>query len=217
MMKNRSSLLFVLASAAFVLNGCMGQQDNVFETEKQSPDEFAVYSRAPLSLPPDFGLRPPKPGATRPQTVMPRNEAKKALLSSNRERERRRSDGMGALPKKTTPAAQSEPDMTPGVLALLNNTGADQADPDIRNIVNNETAYLSGGGDESFADSILFWRNDGGLKGAVIDPAAEERRMRLKKAKGDVVDETPAPKIQRRGGDETRNGEEKGFWGSLFD
>ena len=206
-MKNRSSLLFVLASAAFVLNGCMGQQDNVFGTEKEAPDEFAVYSRAPLSLPPDFGLRPPKPGATRPQTVMTRNEAKKALLSDSHN-----------LPRpKATSAAQSEPDMTPGVLALLNNTGADQADPDIRNIVNNETAYLSGGGDESFADSILFWRNDGGLKGAVIDPAAEERRMRLKKAKGDVVDETPAPKIQRRDGGETSNGEEKGFWGSLFD
>ena len=31
------------------------------------PDEFAVESRAPLTVPPDFDLRPPEPGAPRPQ------------------------------------------------------------------------------------------------------------------------------------------------------
>jgi DUF3035 family protein len=35
--------------------------------EPTSPDEFAVESRAPLTLPPDFDLRPPQPGAPRPQ------------------------------------------------------------------------------------------------------------------------------------------------------
>ena len=34
---------------------------------KQSPDEFAVVRNAPLSLPPDYTLRPPRPGAARPQ------------------------------------------------------------------------------------------------------------------------------------------------------
>jgi hypothetical protein len=35
--------------------------------EPTSPDEFAIESRAPLTLPPDFDLRPPQPGAPRPQ------------------------------------------------------------------------------------------------------------------------------------------------------
>lgn len=35
--------------------------------EPTSPDEFAVESRAPLTIPPDFNLRPPEPGAPRPQ------------------------------------------------------------------------------------------------------------------------------------------------------
>ena len=30
---------------------------------KQSPDEFAVTTKAPLVVPPDFNLRPPSPGA----------------------------------------------------------------------------------------------------------------------------------------------------------
>jgi len=35
--------------------------------EPTPPDEFAVEQRAPLTIPPDFGLRPPQPGAPRPQ------------------------------------------------------------------------------------------------------------------------------------------------------
>ena len=31
-----------------------------------SPDEFAVQRQAPLSVPPDFALTPPQPGAPRP-------------------------------------------------------------------------------------------------------------------------------------------------------
>jgi hypothetical protein len=44
--------------------------------EKTSPDEFAVEQRAPLTLPPDFDLRPPAPGAPRPQEVTPSQKAR---------------------------------------------------------------------------------------------------------------------------------------------
>ncbi len=205
-MTNRTALFFSLLAATLILNGCSSSENNVFGEEKAAPDEFAVYSRAPLSLPPDFGLRPPKPGATRPQTVMPRNEAKEALLSNS----------VQTQPK---PSPESQIDQTPGVRALLINAGAENADPNIRNIVNNETAALSGVGDENFADSILFWRKgDGGLRGAVIDPAVEERRMRQKQAQGDAIEEeAPSPTIQRRGGGESRPEDDKGFWGGLFD
>ena len=37
--------------------------------EKQSPDEYLVVERAPLSLPPNFDLRPPTPGAAQAQYV----------------------------------------------------------------------------------------------------------------------------------------------------
>ena len=41
--------------------------------DRAGPDEFAVESRAPLLIPPDFDLRPPQPGAPRPQEVPPPN------------------------------------------------------------------------------------------------------------------------------------------------
>ena len=210
-MKNKLSILLLpLVAGVLLVNGCTSGQNNVFGEEKDAPDEFAVYSRAPLSLPPDFGLRPPKPGVTRPQTVMPRNEAKRALLSSS---------SMPPPAKSTGNAAQSQADQTPGIVALLSNAGAAQANPDIRALINSETAALSSGGDGGIADSILFWRQkDTGLVGAVIDPAVEQRRMRRKNAEGDVVEEAPTPTIQRRGGGGiSRTKDEKSFWGSLFD
>lgn len=203
-MANKTSVLLGLVATIVLLNGCTGSDSNVFGEEKRAPDEFAVYSRAPLSLPPDFGLRPPKPGATRPQTVMPRNEAKEALLSNS-------------ATKPANASELTEADLSPGVRALLASTGADRATPDIRTLVNSETAVLSGGNEEGLAESILFWRKNQGLKGAVIDPAVEERRMRQKNAEGDAIEEDPTPKIERTGGGTSRGEEGKGFFGSLFD
>ena len=47
--------------------------------EKTPPDEFAVESRAPLTIPPDFNLRPPQPGAGRPQEVSSADRARNAI------------------------------------------------------------------------------------------------------------------------------------------
>jgi hypothetical protein len=45
--------------AAVVLSGCV-----LFDGSRRSgPDEFGVVTRAPLSQPPDYALRPPRTGA----------------------------------------------------------------------------------------------------------------------------------------------------------
>ena len=45
-----------------------------------SPDEFAVQRQAPLSVPPDFALVPPQPGAPRPAQGTAAQEALDALF-----------------------------------------------------------------------------------------------------------------------------------------
>jgi Protein of unknown function (DUF3035) len=47
--------------------------------EPTLPDEFAVESRAPLTIPPDFDLRPPTPGAPRPQEKSPNQQARQLI------------------------------------------------------------------------------------------------------------------------------------------
>jgi len=67
--RGRAPLLAVACfAAAFSLSGCADWKQLV-GMDQPVPDEFAVESRAPLTIPPDFNLRPPKPGAPRPQEV----------------------------------------------------------------------------------------------------------------------------------------------------
>jgi hypothetical protein len=47
--------------------------------DRVGPDEFAVESRAPLTIPPDFDLRPPQPGAPRPQDVTSAERARRVI------------------------------------------------------------------------------------------------------------------------------------------
>jgi Protein of unknown function (DUF3035) len=63
---HRLVLLVVCLAAGMLLSACSNWKQEI-GIEPTSPDEFAVESRAPLTVPPDFNLRPPEPGAPRPQ------------------------------------------------------------------------------------------------------------------------------------------------------
>jgi hypothetical protein len=63
----RKMMIGIAATAAMLgLAGCGGGKLRGV-TGHAGPDEFAVARRAPLVVPPDFALVPPKPGAPRPQ------------------------------------------------------------------------------------------------------------------------------------------------------
>ncbi|MGY8960888.1 MAG: DUF3035 domain-containing protein, partial [Alphaproteobacteria bacterium] len=68
-----SNWVFLSLSLALVgsLASCGGDSKvgRILGYEKAAPDEFSVVKRAPLALPPDYGLRPPRVGAQRPQAV----------------------------------------------------------------------------------------------------------------------------------------------------
>jgi len=65
--KRPELFLLVVASLCSVLlvGGCTSIRQMV-GLDRVGPDEFAVESRAPLTIPPDFELRPPQAGAARP-------------------------------------------------------------------------------------------------------------------------------------------------------
>ena len=65
-------------AGAGVLSGCT-DLSRAIGLERTSPDEFAVESRAPLTIPPEFDLRPPQPGAPRPQEKNAAAEARQTL------------------------------------------------------------------------------------------------------------------------------------------
>ena len=55
---------FLAVAGLFALAACSGDElTRTFGLTRDAPDEFQVTTRAPLSMPPDFNLRPPRPGA----------------------------------------------------------------------------------------------------------------------------------------------------------
>src|SRR5206468_6495233 len=65
-------------SGSLPIAGCSDFKKSI-GLEPTLPDEFAVESRAPLTLPPDFELRPPSPGAPRPQEKASNQQAKQVI------------------------------------------------------------------------------------------------------------------------------------------
>src|ERR1700712_1793062 len=74
-------LRYAALAGALGLAACSGDElTRTFGLTRDAPDEFQVTTRAPLSMPPDYTLRPPRPGASRPQELSQRQQAEAALV-----------------------------------------------------------------------------------------------------------------------------------------
>src|SRR5580658_9679275 len=83
----RSKTFFRLAvlgavELALTLSACDSLRRDAGLT-KQAPDEFAVVTKAPLIIPPNFNLRPPAPGAPPLNQQDPTSNAEAALFNSS--------------------------------------------------------------------------------------------------------------------------------------
>jgi len=157
------------------LTGCEGVKQQ-FGLTRNPPDEFVVVSKAPLVIPPNSNLRPPEPGAPRPQELGARDNAQSVLT------------GRRDLPQV---AGRSQ-----GESALLRQAGAQNADPSIRSLVNSEYTQLAER-DESFVDRLIFWQKQPAA-GEVIDAQRESERLRQNQATGQAVNTGQTPVIERR-------------------
>lgn len=104
---------FTTATLMIALVGTSGCSwvGKTFGSNKRAPDEFEVVGKAPLQVPPDFTLRPPRPGEPRPQDVAPSAQAFSALFP-----------GRVSLPKEGSQAEKS----------LLIDAGVTEANVNVR-------------------------------------------------------------------------------------
>ncbi len=154
---------------------------------KEAPDEFGVVSRAPLSLPPDYTLRPPQTGALRPQDTTPTEVARQTVFRVPTD--------------KTASSVVSAPagggaTSSVGELALLKQAGSGNADPNIRRLVDQENTRLLEA-DRSFTDRLIFWQKPE-APGVVVDPTKEAQRLRQNVAEGKPTVEGETPIIERK-------------------
>jgi hypothetical protein len=169
-----------LLAAGLPLGGC-DSFNRAIGKEKVVPDEFAVVSRAPLAIPPDYSLRPPRIGALRPQEAAPVDQARQTVF--------RAGEAQTALP----PAADQR---SSGEGELLREAGAGTAPPNIRQLVDTEAATPADIND-SIVDKLAFWRSDQklGSTDAVIDPNQEAARLQDVKNGAKPTDNTAAARV----------------------
>lgn len=103
MMRN----LLIVTALGLALAACGGKGGRLSD---RGPDELAIARGAPLVVPPDFALAPPKPGAPRAMSVDAQAAAMEALF------------GPGVKPPPRSAAEQQ----------LLDRAGAGSPDPAIR-------------------------------------------------------------------------------------
>lgn len=171
-MRSRHLLQFgIVCAVAASVAGCDTIRSAAGQ-DKQPPDEFAIVTKAPLVIPPDYNLRPPTAGAAPTNQVAPTQAAQAALFTAD----------------AATVAASLPPTMSTGERYLLVNAGVQNADPAIRQEIASDAASTRAA-DDSFTNTLLF-----GSTTTAADPAvnadAEARRIDAQKAGGATA---PAP------------------------
>jgi hypothetical protein len=176
-MANLRLRVAVVAGCACAVTACSRDtlQRN-FGLTRDSPDEFTVTTRAPLSVPPDFTLRPPLPGAPRPQEQSITAAAEATLVPQ---------------------AALQQPgsgEDSAGQEALMAAAGP-PAPPNIRSLVDAEAAKEAS--DRSLTDRLMFWKSPK-QPGVVVDPQKEAQRLREDAALGKSPETGDTPVIDTK-------------------
>jgi hypothetical protein len=153
-----SALLVAMAA----LGGC-SDLSKALGLVKAPPDEFAVVASAPLALPPDYGLRPPRSTSDKPLGETQTDKARKAVF--------RIPDGKAT----ETPGVDPTSSASPGEQALLGKAGAVEVDPSVRARVDQESKQALDQ-DKGFIDSLMFWKAKP-IPGAAIDASKESERL----------------------------------------
>lgn len=161
---------------------------------RDAPDEFTVVSRPPLSVPPDFSLRPPNPGEE-PRGAAPDAQARSLLtgkpVPENNPDKLVAPNGETAV----TPVVRNDT-LSGGASSLLKRAGADKADEGIRSKLGDDRRPENETGMKTLLEQI-----DGkDTAEPVVDPQKEAERLRSNKDAGKPVTEgdVPEEKVKKR-------------------
>jgi hypothetical protein len=165
----------LLGSSLLLLGGCSDGLSRTFGLTRDAPDEYTVTTRAPLSMPPDYNLRPPRLGTARPQEQSEREQAAEALV-----------------PQLALGTPQGS--VSAGQAALLEQTGP-PAPADIRSRVDREASQDRA--NDSFIDQVLYWRKPN-TQNVQVDAQKESQRLRENAALGESPDIGNTPIIQQK-------------------
>jgi hypothetical protein len=158
-------VMAALGVAALPLGGCDSFNRAIGKT-RVIPDEFQVVSNAPLAVPPDYALRPPRVG-NGPAQSTPTEQARETVFRAG---DTNGQSGGVAAPDKTMSAGEQD---------LLKAAGANNVPSDIRQTVDADPTE-GVPFDRSLVDKLLFWSGPTTPASTdVLNPGQEASRIRL--------------------------------------
>ena len=144
------------------VSACGGDVKESLGLNRNAPDEFKVISKPPLSIPPNFSLRPPrdKKNGVSQSTTVP-EDARKLLVTS----------GDANISKKI-----KRKGVTQGESSFLSKAGTANANPDIKRLIHEDQNPQAS--EDSFMKKLL--KEDEEKKGpdSVVDAVKESDRIK---------------------------------------
>lgn len=158
--------ILALIGCLAVSTACMTRSSN-YAVNPNSPDEFRVITKPPLTIPPEFNLRPPAVGTTQPSEVVQARETRNRVFGTD-------NFAFGASASER---------------ALVLAAGANAVSPYIRSIVDFQEAGVIRRSDRLTDRIIQWWGSEDQIQEAAQDSATAggeveinrvDKRKRLK-------------------------------------
>lgn len=182
---------YALALLPLALSACSdGTVRDTLGISRKAPDEFRVVSRPPLSVPPEFNLRPPAaPGEVVDGAETPAPQQAQGLLFGESASSGLRAGSADTAVQPVT----SDSLATTADEQFLKNAGADQANSAARQELQRETALTQGQ-----ERSLLQKLREPGNSEPTVNPEAEAERLKQNKAENKPVTEGETPTAKQK-------------------
>jgi len=191
---------YITALSAIALSACSsGSVKDTLGLTRNAPDEFRVVSRPPLSVPPQFALRPPANSDASTNRLSADQKAQSLISGGNPDEVRIEESEASAKTKKKKETKAAGKPATGAESQFLKNAGADMADPKVRDdLVEEKFVAQEKVESESWWDvmSILPDKKD-----PLVDAKKEAERIQKNEDEGKPVTDgkTPEAKAKDRG------------------
>ncbi|MEE9347492.1 MAG: DUF3035 domain-containing protein [Robiginitomaculum sp.] len=145
--------LLTAAAMALTLPACK-TLNKASGARKGVPNEFNILTKAPLVVPPEYNLRPPASGQSRPEDSYTSKVAREALLGEIDD----------AKPSR-------------GEILLMTKAGVGKANPEVRIVIDGQNSVEHKS--DPFTDRLIFWRDGRAVdgQGNPLNSDSEARRL----------------------------------------
>lgn len=172
---NNNAILPIFMIIGLSLSGCSNVKSSL-GLEKESPDEFAVITRAPLEMPSGLTLPPPDFGAPRPQEKTTTAQAQETIF--------------GTSESKTSVSSSIEN-------SILQKAGSQNIETNIRKTVDAETNDLQNRNKAVVNKILNITTGDKTPSATIVDAQKEFERIQNNKKDGKDITDGKTPVIEK--------------------